>query len=172
MPSGWVKGWGEFQRQNTVYVLFSHAHLKYLGNAAWLLAPAGLPLLAGFALVRRGRIASTPVTKFLAITSLSLVVGSCLVRPASGPFDWDMLSVTALFLVFFAGVLLSQMSIESGRRHLAAAVIALQFLFFGLPLSAIALGGAEPAGPFIEEAFPRWRPESPRRAPPKIHPWL
>jgi hypothetical protein len=170
--AGWLRLSGRVARANTNYLLFSHAHLKYLANALVLLAPAALPLLLGLAVMRRGRIATTPVTRFLSVTCVSLVAGACLIRPIAGPFDWDMASVTALFLAFFAGTLLAEVRADGVRTHLAAAAIGLQIAFFGLPLVAIAFGTPNPSGPFEERAFPSWKPAAAGRAPPALARWL
>jgi hypothetical protein len=170
--AGWVRLTGPVSRANTNYLLFSHAHLKYLANAIMLLAPAALPLLIGLGFARRGRIVGTPVTRFLAISCISLVAGSCLIRPVAGPFDWDIFGLTALYLAFFAGALLGEIADAGLRTHLAAAAIGLQLLFFGLPLAAIAFGTPNPAGPFVERAFPGGKPGARGRAPPTIGRWL
>lgn len=159
-------------RQNTIYVLFSAPHWKYLINANLMLAPAALPLLVGFGIARRGHIARTPATRFLAVALASLGVGSFLLRPAFAFYDWDMFAATALFLAFFAGAVLAETESRSLRGQLAAAAVGLQLLFFGLPLSAIAFGAANPAGPLKQGAFPAWEPLEPRRPPGRLAFWL
>ena len=65
-PAGWVRWLGTLSKPSTAYVFATLPHLKYLANAVVLTAPAALPLLLGFAIVRRGRVLRTPAAIFLA----------------------------------------------------------------------------------------------------------
>lgn len=167
----WVRLPGGAPSIGTDYVLFSRAHLKYLGNAAFVLAPASLPLALGL-LAAPCRAFATAPARFLGISAAGLLVAACGIRPVWGPFDWDLFCVTALCLVFLAGVALDLVPGRQRRAHLAVVVVGLQLCFVGIPMLSIGQGAQRAPGPFVAKRFDPRLFEVGRKPPRRIAPWL
>jgi hypothetical protein len=186
----WVRGWGSYPSIGTDLVFLSWPHLKYLLNAAYLLAPATLPLLAGFAIARRRLLPATlpllagfaiarrrlllqaPAARFLIAAAIPLVAYSCLLRPFWGPFDWDLFSLTALVLSLLAAHLVATGLAPSVRAHVAVWLVGFQLAFVAVPFVAIGLGRWRDAGPFQPR---QWTVDlrTPNTPPPDVlEPWL
>jgi hypothetical protein len=168
----WVRGWGSYPSVGTDVVFLSWPHLKYLLNAAHLLAPATLPLLAGFAVARRRLLVQAPAARFLLAAAIPLVAYSCLLRPFWGPFDWDLFSLTALVLSLLAAHLVATGLAPGLRAHLVVWLVGFQLAFVAIPFVATGLGKWRDAGPFQPR---QWTvdlrmPNTP--APAELEPWL
>lgn len=169
---GWVRGWGGEPSIGTDYVFLSPPHLKYLANAGFVLAPATLPIAVAILALRRRAALAPPAVRFVAAGAAGLLLGTAALRPAWGPFDWDLFAVTGLWIAFLGAVLLAGVEARAVRTHVAAAAIGLQICFVGLPLVGIGQGAARDGGLFEERDF------NPRllrlgQPPPKhIAPWL
>ena len=149
-----VQPWGAVSSAGTDYVIFSRPHLKYLVNDFFVLAPAAVPVLLGFALFARRRFACTPEAKFLSGLCACLAVYSAIVRPVWGPHDWDIFALTAVCLATLAGLLLVQRYDDHSLAPLAAVLIGATLAFVTIPLLAIGVAPAHEAGPFAHGAIP------------------
>jgi hypothetical protein len=168
----WVRGWGSYPSIGTDVVFLSWPHLKYLLNAAYLLAPATLPLLVGFAVARPRLLAQTPAARFLLTAAVPLVAYSCLLRPFWGPFDWDLFSLTALVLSLLAAHLLAAGVAPGLRAHVAVWLIGFQLAFVAIPFVATGLGRWRDAGPFQPRQW-TLHLRIPNTPPPEVlKPWL
>jgi hypothetical protein len=168
----WVRGWGSYPSIGTDVVFLSWPHLKYLLNAAYLLAPATLPLLMGFAIARRRLLVQAPAARFLLVAAIPLVAYSCLLRPFWGPFDWDLFSLTALVLSLLAAHLVATGLAPSVRAHVAVWLVGFQLAFVAVPFVATGLGKWRDAGPFQPR---QWTVDlrTPNTPPPDVlEPWL
>lgn len=169
----WVRFWGSGPSVGTDVVFLSHAHLKYLVNAAWILSPFAVPALAFAALGRRSPpLFDNPAAAVLGIALLLLVPYSVLLRPFWGPFDWDLFAVTAFFASLLAGSWLARSLDDEAWLHAAVWLIGFQLLFVGLPF--LLLGVIEPrdAGPFTPGSFAFELLETGRPPPAHLAPWL
>jgi hypothetical protein len=173
---GWVRLPGGAPGYGTHYVLLSGAHLKYLGNAGFVLSGGAIALAAGLFAVYRKRLLEAPPLVFLAVSAAGLVVASLLVRPVWGPYDWDLFSITGLTLAFLAGTALSQLDSSGEDRgrslHLVLAIATLQLCFIGVPMIAVGRGAAVDAGPFVTKRFDAHLFEDGREPAKRIAPWL
>ena len=168
----WVRGWGSYPSIGTDVIFLSWPHLKYLLNAAYLLAPATLPLLVGFAIARRRLLLQAPAARFLLAAAIPLVAYSCLLRPFWGPFDWDLFSLAALVLSLLAAHLVATGLAPSVRAHVAVWLVGFQLAFVAIPFVATGLGKWRDAGPFQPR---QWTVDlrSPNTPPPDVlEPWL
>jgi hypothetical protein len=168
----WVRGWGSYPSIGTDVIFLSRPHLKYLVNATYLLVPAALPLLAGFAVARRRLWTQAPATRFLVAAAAPLVAYACVLRPFWGPFDWDLFSLTALVLAVLAAQLVATGFAPSVRAHVAVWLVGFQLVFVAIPFVATGLSGWCDAGPFQPR---QWQLDlgEPKTAPPDfIKPWL
>jgi hypothetical protein len=168
----WVRGWGSYPSIGTDVVFLSWPHLKYLLNAAYLLAPATLPLLVGFGVARRRLLVQAPAARFLLSAAIPLIAYSCLLRPFWGPFDWDLFSLTALVLSLLAAHLVSTGLGPSLRAHVAVWLVGFQLAFVAVPFVATGLGRWRDAGPFQPR---QWTLDlgAPNTPPPDVlEPWL
>lgn len=169
----WVRGWGGEPSIGTDVVFLSPAHLKYLFNAAFLLAPVTLPL-ALWGLARRGRLAwADPKARFLLAVAAPLVLYPMVLRPFWGPYDWDLFSISAVAIGFVAVRLLALWPEADRRSGRLAWAIAVQLAFVGIPFLVMNALDLVPAGPFasfrmltIDIVEPLARPN------PDIAPWL
>ena len=105
--SRWLRGWSSGPSIGTDYVILSLPHLKYLINAAYVLAPALIPALLALAVLRPRSFVSTPVARFLFVAGLPLLAYSLVLRPVWGPFDWDVFAITAFFWTSLTQTLVS-----------------------------------------------------------------
>jgi len=168
----WVRGWGSYPSIGTDVIFLSRPHLKYLVNATYLLVPAALPLLAGFAVARRRLWTQAPATRFLVAAAAPLVAYACVLRPFWGPFDWDLFSLTALVLAVLAAQLVATGFAPCVRAHVVVWLVGFQLVFVAIPFVATGLGGWRDAGPFQPR---QWQLDlgEPKTAPPDfIEPWL
>jgi hypothetical protein len=168
----WVRGWGGEPSIGTDVVFLSRAQLKYLANASHLLAPATLPVLAAFALAAPRRFLATPPATFLACAGLPLVAYAFLLRPFWGPFDWDLFSMTALFLSLLAShLLLTSLGAEALRQVLPW-LVGFQLLFVTIPFLVVGTVEGRSEGPFRRGAwkYDLQKPATP--PPPHVAPWL
>jgi len=168
----WVRGWGGGPGVGTDYVFLSLPHLKYLVNAFHLLCAWAAPALL-LLVSRPTRFLSTPTARFLTAASLPLVAYALVLRPVWGPFDWDLFSITGLFLASLSAHLLATSLSETTFRHVVVWLAGFNLLFVGLPLLAVGFVPALAAGPFaLEASDPEMMidPTSPRFS--EIAPWL
>jgi len=143
----WLRLPGSEPGAGTRYAIFGAAHLKYLVNALFMLAPALLPLLVVLGLERR-RPSASPDLGFLGIASLSMLAYATVLRPIWGPYDWDLFSLFALCGSVLAAAVLMR-GFEGDRlAHLATVLIAGAILLVGIPLLAAGIATPRDAGPF------------------------
>lgn len=142
----WLRDWGEDAGTGTRYVMLSAAHLKYLGNAVFVLAPAALPLLIWLG-SRPRRLIATPQTTFLTLAAAFTSIYCVILRPIWGPIDWDLFSLPALCLIALSAHLLCGEPTRR-REHLALVCIAATLAFVTVPLIAAGIGTQREAGPF------------------------
>jgi len=168
----WVRIGGEPAGVGVDYVFMSLSHLKYLANAAFVLAPFALPILAFVGWCNPGRFRATPAARFLVSTCLPTVAYAFMLRPFWGPFDWDLFSITAVCLSALAGHLLAGALRADVLAHVATCLLGFQLLFVGVPF--LLMGAIKPrdAGPFVGgdynlEIMKEGRPEAG-----KVTPWL
>jgi hypothetical protein len=168
----WVRGFGGGPDVGTDYALLGLPHLKYLVNAAQLLGAWVAPVLLLLVARRPARLLSTPTARFLCVASLPLVVYALILRPVWGPFDWDLFSLTALFVASLAAHLLATSLPEVELRHALVWLAGFNLLFVGIPLLLLGFAPLRNAGPFAVEAFDpdMMHPTSPAFA--EIAPWL
>jgi hypothetical protein len=132
----------------TRYAILSSGHLKYLGNALFLLAPAALPMLAVLLVFTPGRFVATPQAVFLSSGGLFMLLYALVVRPVWGPYDWDLFSLTAVTLASLAAHLLVQTLPEPPLGELAVLLVGATLLLVTVPFVAIGIAPAHDAGPF------------------------
>jgi hypothetical protein len=168
----WVRMPGGAPSIGTDVVLFSHAQFKYLVNAAHLLSPATLPVLASVLAAQPRRFVETQTGRFLTIAALPLVVYAFALRPFWGPYDWDLFAPAALVLAVLAVHVLA--AGLSGEQFQTVAIILVGFtaLFVTLPLLATGIWEPRPAGPFAVplQEYSLRRPMTP--PPAWLAPWL
>lgn len=170
--SRWVQLDGGAERFGWSYGLFSRAQLKFLANAAFVLAPFTVPSLLILLATRTRSFVSDPQTAFLGAVAVPLVVYCFMLRPFFGPHDWDLFSVVAVTLtLLLARVLVANID---GRTlaPLALWLVVATHLFVTVPFVWIGVHVSRPAGPFVHEdvggamivpgtekfeAFNRWR---------------
>ena len=170
-PQRWVRGWGGAPSVGTDYVFLAPAHLKYLANAFHLLCAWALPALLLLAVRRRVRFA-TPAARFLAVASLPLVAYALVLRPVWGPFDWDLFSLTALFVASLSAHLLAGALAEATLRHVLAWLVGFNLLFCGVPMLTIGFAPIRASGPLVPEAFDVKMLDPSSDAFARIAPWL
>lgn len=168
----WVRIGGEPAGVGVDYVFMSLSHLKYLANAAFVLAPFALPILAFVGWRKPGGFRATPAARFLVSACLPTVAYAFMLRPFWGPFDWDLFSITAVCLSALAGHLLVGALRADVLAHVATCLLGFQLLFIGIPF--LVMGAIKPreAGPFVGgdynlEIMQQGRPEAGR-----VTPWL
>jgi hypothetical protein len=168
----WVRGWGSYESIGTDVVFLSRAHLKYLANAFYLLAPGTVPLLVALALRAPRSLAATPTARFLLAAALPLVVYAGVDRPFWGPYDWDLFSIPVLCLSCLAVHALCLRLSRRALGHLLAWVVGFQLAFVGVPFLLAGALEVRPAGPF----FPRGPlvdlPRAATPPPDDLAPWL
>ena len=169
---GWLRGWWSGPSIATDYVLLSPPHLKYLANAGFILAPATLPIAVVILGLRRRAAMTPPAVRFVAATTVGLLLGSLALRPSWGPFDWDLFAVTGLWIGFLGAILLAGLEAREVRTHVAAAALGLQLCFVGLPLVLIGQGATIDAGLFDKKDFDPRLLQRGRPVPKHIAPWL
>ncbi|MGH7288518.1 MAG: hypothetical protein ACREI8_10925 [Myxococcota bacterium] len=171
-PHRWVRGWGGAPSVGTDYVFLAPAHLKYLVNAFHLLCAWALPALLLLAVRRRSLLFATPTARFLAVASLPLVGYALVLRPVWGPFDWDLFSLTALFLAALSAHLLAGALADLPFRHVLIWLVGFNLLFCGVPLLVIGFAPIRARGPFVPEAFDTAILDPSSAAFARIAPWL
>ena len=171
-PHRWVRGWGGAPSLGTDYVFLAPAHLKYLVNAFHLLCAWAVPALLLLAARRPRALLATPTARFLAVASLPLVVYALVLRPVWGPFDWDLFSLTALFVASLSAHLLAAALSELTFRHVLVWLVGFNLLFCGVPLLAIGFAPIRASGPFVPEAFDAAILDPTSAAFARIAPWL
>ncbi len=149
IPNRWVSLSRDSGQIGTAYALLSSAQLKYLANAFFVLAPSALPALGLFAVLSPRRFAATPETRFLCAACLPLLLYAFALRPLWGPHDWDLFSLTALYLAFLASRLLSGWMAERAAGDLGIWLVAAAHLFVTVPFLWIGISISHPAGPFV-----------------------
>jgi hypothetical protein len=149
LPSRWVG----INRKATTYALFSTGQLKYLLNAFYLLAPSAILVLPLFAVFSPKRLFNSPEARFLVIACVPLVLYAFALRPIWGPYDWDLFSLTALFLSFLAAHLLAAWLSERSRPDLAVWLIVAGLLLVAVPFLWIGISVSNAAGPFAPDRF-------------------
>jgi hypothetical protein len=156
----------------TDYVLLGVGHLKYLANAAFMLAGAPTAVLLALLVRDRGAWAGSTPVRFLGRSTALLGLTVLAVRPVWGPFDWDLFCVPAVFLACLAGAALAQVDDAGRRNHLLAAAVGLQLVFVGIPMLTVLQGAQRDPGPFGKARFEAFL--LPNQTPPqkRIAPWL
>lgn len=168
----WVRFWGSGPSVGTDVVFLSGAHLKFLINASWILAPFALPTL-GLALLRGGRkVLDTPAARLLGVALVPLTLYSLLLRPFWGPFDWDLFSVPAFCASLLAAHWLSRGLETPAWRHTSVWIVGFQLVFVGLPFLLLGIVELRDAGPFAPGYFEFELLEMGRDPPPRLAPWL
>jgi hypothetical protein len=167
----WVRGWGGAPSVGTDVVFLSWAHLKYLVNAAHILAPAALAVLLALLLAAPRSFVATPAALFLGAAALPSVVYAITLRPFWGPFDWDLFSITTVCLAALASHLLAVVLSDTSFRHVAVWLIGFQLLFVGVPFLAIGIESANDAGPFVAGSF-RFEIGLPNTLAEELAPWF
>jgi len=167
----WVRGWGGGPGVGTDYVFLSLPHLKYLVNAFHLLCAWAAPALL-LLVSRPTRFLSTPTARFLTAASLPLVAYALVLRPVWGPFDWDLFSLTALFVASLSAHLLASALPETTFQHTIVWLVGFNLLFVGLPLVAAGFAPIHAAGPFATETFDPGMTDPNSAALAEIAPWL
>jgi len=168
----WVRGWGGAPSIGTDVVFLSPPHLKYLVNAFALMIPASLPVLLGFILGEPRRFVATPRARFLLVACVPLALYATLLRPFWGPFDWDLFSITALFLAALAAHLFATGLSEPLRRHVGVWLLGFQILFVGLPFLLGAALSSRDAGPFRSRTWEVDLSKPATPPPEELAPWL
>jgi hypothetical protein len=169
----WVRIGDERAEVGLDYVFLSHAHLKYLANAAHLLMPFALWIIAATLLKRRGAFGA-PTARFLAIAAAPTIAYAFMLRPFWGPFDWDLFSLTACSTSLLAGYLLVTQLDTDTRAHVATCLIGFQILFVGLPFLVLSVVQPLDGGPFIGKKYVRTIMDLQPGRPPTgaLVPWL
>ncbi len=132
----------------TRYAILSAGHVKYLANAFFLLSPQALPVLAGFLLLAPRRLFASRDVVFLVVASLFMLLYALVVRPVWGPYDWDLLSLTAVSLATLAATLLVRTLPDPPLRELGFVLVAGTLLVVTIPFVAIGIAPRHAAGPF------------------------
>lgn len=168
----WVRGWGSGPSVGTDVVFLSSAHLKYLVNAFYVLAPFVVPTLIAAALKRPRGWAARPEVRLLALACFPLAAYALALRPVWGPFDWDLFALTAFCHALLAGSWLAA-SLDEGRfRHVFLLLVGFQILFVTAPFLAAGVVTLRDAGPFAPGYFDFDLYQPLREAAPKLAPWL
>ena len=144
----WVRGWGGEPGAGTDFVFLSLAHLKYLANAAHVLAPGAFPLLLWFAWRNPNGFRATALARFLLAACVPLLAYAIVLRPIWGPFDWDLFAITAFFAAALAAHLLRASLRDPTVTQVVIWIIAFSLLFVGIPFLAMGVATPGVAGPF------------------------
>jgi len=168
----WVRGWGGEPGRGTDYVFLSLPHLKYLGNAAHVLAPGALPVLVWCAWRNPRGFRATALARFLLAAGLPLLVYALTLRPIWGPIDWDLFAITALFLAALSAHLLRAALRDPTYAHVVIWIVGFSLLFVAIPL--LLMGAATPgdAGPFGVSEFDFHSIEPTSASFKSLEPWL
>jgi hypothetical protein len=168
----WVRGWGGEPSLGTDYVFLALPHLKYLGNAAHVLAPGALPVLLWFALRDRRVFRATAPARFLLAACLPLLIYALTLRPIWGPFDWDLFAITALFLAALSAHVLRAALRDPTYAQVVLWIVGFSLLFVGIPFLLMGVATPVGAGPFgvVEFDFHSVEPTSPSFE--TLEPWL
>jgi hypothetical protein len=154
-------------------VVLSAAHLKYLANAFFLLAPSALPIALCTALLSPRRLIETAEAKVLTTASLSLLLYASVVRPVWGPYDWDLFSLTALLVAALAAHVTVRCLDHPALANFAVLTIGGSLLLVAIPFLVIGASSAYPAGPFAIESLATHGNETPIDALERlVGPWL
>jgi len=170
--SRWVRGWGGESSRGTDYVFLSLPHLKYLVNAAHVLAPGALPVLVWAAWRHPGGFRATAIAHFLLAASVPLLVYALTLRPIWGPFDWDLFAITAFFLAALSAHVLHAALRDPAYLQVVIWIVGFSLLFVGIPFLLIGAATPVSAGPFGvgEFDFKSIEPMSPNFK--SLEPWL
>jgi hypothetical protein len=168
----WVRGWGGEPSRGTDYVFLSVPHLKYLGNAAHVLAPGVLPVLLWLAWRNPRGFRATAVSRFLLAASLPLLVYALALRPIWGPFDWDLFAVTALFLGALSAHLLRGALRDPTYAQVVVWIVGFSLLFVGIPFLLMGVATPGEAGPFAVGEFDFHSIEPTSASFESLEPWL
>jgi len=144
----WLRGWGGEPSAGTDYVFLSVPHLKYLANAAHVLAPGALPALVWLACRKPRSFRASPIARFLLAACLPLLVYALLLRPIWGPFDWDLFAITAFFFAALSAHVLSTSLRDPVYAQVVVWIVGFSLLFVGIPFLAMGIAPAVGAGPF------------------------
>ncbi len=170
--SRWLRWPWQPPGPGTDFPMLSTRHGKYLLNAAFVLAPAGLLLWLGQLLRRPRSLVERPLAAFLASASLGTLLYALLLRPMWGPYDWDLFSLGAVCLASWAACAFLTGADEDRSRGLVTLAVGASLLLVTLPFVAIGMGLGRPAGPFAE-TFERRADETIRQTLERaIEPWL
>ncbi len=129
------------------YAFLSAAQLKYLANALYLLAPAAVPVILGFALSSRRSLFRSPRAIFLAGAAACTILYALVLRPLWGPYDWDLFSLTAVSLSTLAAFLLVN-GLGEELPDLAALLVGAALLLVTIPFVVVGIAPSARAGPF------------------------
>jgi len=168
----WVRGWGGEPSRGTDFVFLSLPHLKYLGNAAHVLAPGAFPLLVWFAWRNPRGFRATALARFLLAASLPLLVYALALRPIWGPFDWDLFAITAFFLAALSAHLLHATLRDPTYAHVVIWIVGFSLLFVGIPLLLMGVATPGDAGPFAVGEFDFHSIEPTSASFKTLEPWL
>ena len=93
-------------------------------------------------------------------------------RPIWGPFDWDLFSLTALFLGALAAHAFAETHDVAAWRHGVVWLAGTGLCLVGIPFVVNGWGNVRPAGPFVEGRF-GWELMDPASAAARwLEPWL
>jgi len=168
----WVRGWGGEPSLGTDFVFLSLPHLKYLGNAAHVLAPGALPILVWFAWRNPRGFRATAPARFLLAACLPLLVYALTLRPIWGPFDWDLFAITAFFLAALSAHLLHAALRDPMYAHVVIWIVGFSLLFVGIPLLLMGVATPVDAGPFAVGEFDFHSIEPTSASFKTLEPWL
>lgn len=153
LPNRWV-GFGLDDGSLTAtYTLFSASQFKYLVNAFFILAPWSLPVLVFLAVLSPKRLIETKEARFLSIVCLPLLLYAFALRPIWGPYDWDLFSLTALYVSFLAAHIWIAGMPERPVPDFVVFWLVAGLLFIAIPFLWMGVSVSYPAGPFAPQAF-------------------
>jgi hypothetical protein len=168
----WVRGWGGGPSLGTDYVFLSLPHLKYLGNAAHVLAPWLLPMLLWLAWRNPRGFRATAISRFLLAASLPLLVYALALRPIWGPIDWDLFAITAFFLAALSAHLLHAALRDPTYAQVVVWIVGFSLLFVGIPFLLMGVATPADAGPFGMGEFDFHSIEPTSASFESLEPWL
>jgi hypothetical protein len=169
----WVRGWGGAPSIGTDYVLLSMPHLKFIANNVYLLCPSALGVLVVLFSWRGREILRDSRGRLLFTLCVPPVFYMFALRPAWGPYDWDVFALTALVLVLLQAHALDVVLRPQVARHVAIWLIAFQLLFVGAPFLVLRASSARDAGPFfVEGYFSPYMINADTPPTPALAPWL
>jgi hypothetical protein len=126
----------------------SRAHLKFLLNSFFVLAPAGSAIALGFALFSPRSLVGTSESSFLAGICACTLLYACALQPVWGPYDWDLFSLAAVATAALAGHLMATRLAPRRLGHLGALSIGASLLLVTVPFVWVGIAPSRDAGPF------------------------